>query len=41
MILFLRYYLCALSLYKKRSNEVGVAYCYNGIGTIYTKTNRK
>ncbi len=36
-----KYYLRALSLYKKDQNEVGMAYCYNGIGTIYNKTNRE
>lgn len=36
-----KYYLKALNLYKKDNNEIGVAYCYNGIGTVYSKTNRK
>jgi two-component system sensor histidine kinase/response regulator len=36
-----KYYLRALNLYKKDKNEIGIAYCYNGIGTIYSKTNRK
>ncbi|MBX9888428.1 MAG: tetratricopeptide repeat-containing sensor histidine kinase [Flavobacteriaceae bacterium] len=36
-----KYYLRALNLYKKDKNEVGMAYCYNGFGTIYTKTNPK
>ena len=36
-----KYYLKALNLYKKDNNEIGIAYCYNGIGTVYTKTNRK
>jgi tetratricopeptide (TPR) repeat protein len=31
----------ALKLYKQDKNEIGEAYCYNGIGTIYSKTNRK
>ncbi|MDG2431092.1 tetratricopeptide repeat-containing sensor histidine kinase [Flavobacterium sp.] len=36
-----KYYLKALNLYKKNQNEIGVAYCYNGIGTIYSNTNHK
>jgi tetratricopeptide (TPR) repeat protein len=36
-----KYYLKALKLYKQDKNEIGEAYCYNGIGTIYSKTNRK
>jgi signal transduction histidine kinase len=36
-----KYYLRALKLYKKDNNEIGIAYCYNGIGTVYTKSNTK
>lgn len=36
-----KYYLKALNLYKKDKNEIGIAYCINGIGTIYSNTNRK
>jgi hypothetical protein len=38
MILLLN--ILALKLYKQDKNEIGEAYCYNGIGTIYKK-NRK
>jgi signal transduction histidine kinase len=36
-----KYYLRALKLYKKDKNEIGIAYCYNGIGTVYSKSNPK
>ena len=36
-----KYYLRALKLYEKNNNEIGIAYCYNGIGTVYSKSNIK
>jgi signal transduction histidine kinase len=36
-----KYYLRALNLYKLDNNEVGTAYCYNGLGTIYATANPK
>lgn len=36
-----KYYLRALNLYKKDNNEKGIAYCYDGIGTIYSDKNYK
>jgi signal transduction histidine kinase len=36
-----KYYLRALNLYKADQNEVGTAYCYNGLGTIYASADPK
>lgn len=36
-----KYFLRALNSYKKDNNDVGVAFCYNGIGTIYGNKNDK
>jgi signal transduction histidine kinase len=36
-----KYYLRALNLYKEDQNELGTAYCYNGLGTIYAAADPK
>lgn len=34
-----KYYIRALHLYEKSNNQIKMAYCYNGIGTIYSNKN--
>lgn len=36
-----KYFLRALNSYRKDNNDIGVAFCYNGIGTIYGNKNDK